>query len=161
MLRPLLTLVLLLAPALAHAGGIVVFPPSATNITPPEAMAAGSLMADAFRNASGQKVIGPQEAQQAMAGQSPEQVTQSLGCEWYVESSLVRLDRTGQLSADLVNANDGQRRHRQIPLGSLDDMSPASTRIAQALWKNEPDHRNRKHRHRHRPRLAADQAPAD
>ena len=138
----LLTLALLAAPAIAHADCIVVFPPSATNVTPPEAMAAGTLLADALRDTTGARIVGPQGVQPPTGSASPEAVAQSQGCAWYVESSIVRLDRTGQMSADLVNVTTNERRHRQIPLGSLDDMAPASTRLASALWNNEQTARN-------------------
>jgi hypothetical protein len=134
MLRSLVALTAIALPLAAHAGTIVVFPPQTTNVSPGEADAAGALLAEGFKAASGDAVIGPVQAGEALQGnKSLQQAAQSLGAERYVESSLVGLQKSLVLSADLIEVNGGSRRHRQMTLATLDDMQPASERIARAL----------------------------
>lgn len=136
MSRWLIALAALALPLSAHAGTIVVFPPQTTNVSPGEADAAGALLAEGFKGASGDTVIGPQQAGEALRdNKSFAEAAKALGGDRYVESSLVGLQKSLVLSADLIDLNGG-RRHRQMTLGTLDDMQPASERIARALLEN-------------------------
>ncbi len=136
MSRWLIALAALALPLSAHAGTIVVFPPQTTNVSPGEADAAGALLAEGFKAASGDTVIGPAQSSEALRGNaSLAEAAKALGADRYVESSLVGLQKSLVLSADLIDAN-GSRRHRQMTLATLDDMQPASERIARALLEN-------------------------
>lgn len=131
-------LVLLLAsPAVAHAGTIAVFPPTGTNVAPGELAAAGTLLAESIKGATSDTVLSPDETGPALRGQQPAAAAQQLRAGRYVVSNLVRLERNLVLSADLIDSDGGNKRHRQMTLATLDDMQPAAERIANALIKNE------------------------
>lgn len=138
MVRWLLAVLAVVIPITAHAGTIVVFPPQATNVSPGEADAAAALLAEGFKAASSDTIIGPVQAGEALAGaKTLSDAAASLGGDRYVESSLVGLQRSVVFSADLVTVGGG-RRHRTMTLASMDDMQPASERIARALLDDTP-----------------------
>lgn len=130
-------LLLLAAPAVAHAGTIAVFPTTGTNVTPGELGAAGVIVAESIKGAANDAVLGPDETVQALRGQSASVAAKSLGADRYVTSTLVRLERNLVLSADLVEVEGGAKRHRQMTLATMDDMQMAAERIARGLINNE------------------------
>ena len=133
----LLALLALLVPAAAQAGTIAVFPPTGTNVAPGELAAAGALLAESFKGATNDNVLTPDETGAALRNSTPGAAAQQLNADRYVVANLVRLELNLVLSADLVNADGSDKRHRQMTLAHLDDMPQASDRIATALLKNE------------------------
>lgn len=116
------------------AASVMVLPVEGTNLEPGETAAIGQMVAGAYQKERNETVIPPRDVEKVIdeAG-SYQAAAQKLGASEYLFITAVRLKERIVVTATLYSA-DGKALHTaKMTADSLDDIEPASERIAMAL----------------------------
>jgi hypothetical protein len=119
---------------LSAGASVMVLPVEGTNLDPGETAAIGQMVAGAYQKERKETVIPPREVEKVIeeAG-SYQAAAEKLGANEYLHVTAVRLKERVIVTATLYSA-DGKLLHSaKMTADSLDDMEPASERIAMAL----------------------------
>jgi hypothetical protein len=123
------------APALAS---VLVLPVEGTNLDDGSSAAIGQMLASAYRVESGEDAIGPAAAEKAVAEAGGyTQAAQKLGAKEYIYVTAVRLDARIVITATRYGADGHFIYSSKIAATSLDDVEPASERLARALIRRQ------------------------
>jgi len=123
------------APAFAS---VMVLPVKGTNLDEGSVDAISQMFANSYQAESKETTIAPADAQKAVdeAGGYP-QAAQKLGATEYVYITAIRLDSRISLQATRYGADGHYIYSAKMSATSLDDMEPASDRLAKALVHQE------------------------
>lgn len=113
---------------------VMVLPVKATNLDPGAADAIGEVVTSAYQTESKETAIGPRDAQKAVdetGGYS--QAAHKLGASEYVFVTAVRLESHIVITATRYDADGHYLYSAKMSATSLDDIEPASERLAKAL----------------------------
>jgi hypothetical protein len=113
---------------------VMVLPVEGTNLEPGETAAIGQMVAGAYQKERNETVIPPKDVEQAIAETGGYQAAaQKLGASEYLFITAVRLKQRVVVTATLYSADGKQLHSAKMTADSLDDIEPASERIALAL----------------------------
>lgn len=122
----------------AHAV-LMVAPVEGTNLAPSEEEAISQTLASAYRVAQQEAVIPLVQARRAMQETGGvREAAKKLGATEYVYATAVRLDARIVLTATRYSADGAALRSAKMTASGLDDVEPASERLAKALLVREP-----------------------
>jgi hypothetical protein len=112
----------------------MIAPVAGTNLTPDEVAAITETVASAYRVAQREAVIPIPEARQALeqAG-SLQEAAKKVGASEYVYATAIRLDQHIVLTATRYSASGAPLHSAKMTATGLDDIEPASDRLARAL----------------------------
>jgi hypothetical protein len=115
-------------------GASMVLPVDGTNLAPTEVDAIGQMITSAYQTERQETVLPPSEVKRALDETGDRRLAaQKLGASEFVHISAVRLDQRIVIHA-ATHSPDGQLIHSaKITATSLDDIEPASERLARAL----------------------------
>jgi hypothetical protein len=117
----------------------MVLPVESTNIDPDQADAIGQMVASAYQIERNERVIPPAQVRTALdAGGSYEEVAQRLQATEYLYVTAVRLDSRIVVTASRYSAAGALIYSAKITASGLDDVEPASDRLAKSLVHKRP-----------------------
>jgi hypothetical protein len=117
---------------------VLVLPVKGTNLEPGATDAIGEIIASAYQAEAKEDTIGPSDAQKAVdenGGYS--QAAHKLGAHEYVYVTAVRLESHIVITATRYDADGKYVYSAKMSASSLDDIEPASQRLAKALVNRE------------------------
>jgi hypothetical protein len=118
---------------------VMVLPVESTNIDPGEADAIGQTVASAYQIEKNERVIPPAQVRSALAaGGSYEEIAQRLQATEYLYITAVRLDARIVIAASRYSATGTLIYSAKITASGLDDVEPASDRLAKSLVHKRP-----------------------
>jgi hypothetical protein len=136
----LLGLLFLLAPGLARAADVAVFPVEATNLLPADADAVGELLAQAYAAASSKAVLAPSRTLDALgASATHHEAARLLGVSEYVRSNAVASGRRIVVQAVRYQVGGLAVHHESMIADSMEDMITVTQRLAMALHRRVSD----------------------
>ena len=133
-LSALFTVPLFLTLAVPAFASVMVLPVKGTNLEPGEVDAIGQMIATAYQVELKDTTISPVEAQKAVdeTGGYP-QAAQKVGASEYIYVTAVRLDSRIVLNATRYSADGKYVFSAKMSATGMDDIEPASERLARAL----------------------------
>lgn len=135
------SLLTLLFSAVASAGTTAVFPPQTVNVGADDARIISSVIAAKYEAVVGQRVIGPDEAGQAVGeAKSLTEAAKALGADEYLEIRAFGLDSNERSRRSLLEVTrrtqSGQPIfHTEVTLTSVADIEVAAKRVAESLHR--------------------------
>jgi hypothetical protein len=118
---------------------VMVLPVESTNIEPVQADAIGRMVASAYQIEKKERVIPPAQVRAALdAGGSYEEVAQRLQATEYLYVTAVRLDARIVVTASRYGSDGTLIYSAKITASGLDDVEPASDRLAKSLVHKRP-----------------------
>jgi hypothetical protein len=145
MIRSSCLVACLLASPAAFAADVAVFPPAVVNLTPAQAEAVATILAQAYGRVSGLEVLPPRRTGLPPGGDLPA-AAQALGVREYLELSVIGLlsndGREGEgriiLQAWRRLASGQTVYQAEMTASSLGDTQVVAERLARALWESRP-----------------------
>ena len=133
-LRVVLWVLALTLWSLSAGASVMVLPVEGTNLEPGETEAIGQMVAGAYQKERNEAVIPPKDVEKVIeeAG-SYQAAAQKLGASEYLYITAVRLKERVVVTATLYSADGKMLHSAKMSADSLDDIEPASERIAMAL----------------------------
>lgn len=129
-----LSIPLLLALSSSALAAVMVLPVEGTNLQPGEVDAIGQLVANAYQAELKDRVVAPSQSKQAVAeAGSFQAAAQKVGATEYVHVTATRLDQKIVITATRYSADGKLIYSAKMSATSLDDIEPASERLAKAL----------------------------
>jgi hypothetical protein len=118
---------------------VMVLPVESTNIDPDQADAIGQMVASAYQIEKKERVVPPAQVRAALeAGGSYEEVAQRLQATEYLYITAVKLDARIVIAASRYAPNGTLIYSAKITASGLDDVEPASDRLAKSLVNQRP-----------------------
>jgi hypothetical protein len=118
---------------------VMVLPVESTNLDPVQADAIGQMVASAYQIEKNERVVPPAQVRAALdAGGSYEEIAGRLQATEYLYVTAVRLDARIVISATRYAADGKMIYSAKITASGLDDVEPASDRLAKSLVHKRP-----------------------
>lgn len=134
----LLTLALSSLSTTSALASVLVVPVDGVNLDEGEIAAIEQLIASSYRAESRETVIGAAEAKRAMSEVGThKEAAENLGASEYIHVTATRLETKIVLSATLYSSDGTAKHTAKITATSLDDLEPASERLAKALLERQ------------------------
>jgi hypothetical protein len=117
---------------------VMVLPVKGTNLEPGEVDAIGQMVASAYQLESKEAAIGPSDSQKAVNETGSYQAAaQKLGAREYVYVTAVKLEARIVITATRYGADGRYVYSAKMSAAGLDDVEPASERLAKALLRQQ------------------------
>jgi hypothetical protein len=118
---------------------VMVLPVESTNLDPVQADAIGQMVASAYQIEKNERVVPPAQVRAALAaGGTYEEIAARLQATEYLYVTAVRLDARIVISATRYAADGAMIYSAKITASGLDDVEPASDRLAKSLVHKRP-----------------------
>jgi hypothetical protein len=118
---------------------VMVLPVESTNIDPVQSDAIGQMVGSAYQIEKNERVVPPAQVRAALAaGGSYEEIAQRLQATEYLYVTAIRLDARIVITASRYAADGTLIYSAKITASGLDDVEPASDRLAKALIHKRP-----------------------